>query len=84
MVSSFQGYEKMMSKLNFKKNNLSDLQLTLAGADVNGDNHLEFSEWRNDLKKLVFDISLPRLILCECQLTFVRCGAERKIAIISP
>lgn len=41
----------MMSKLNFKKNNLSDLQLTLAGADVNGDNYLEFSEWRNDLKK---------------------------------
>lgn len=40
-----------MEKLNFKKTKLSDLQLTLAGADANGDNFLEFSEWRNDLKK---------------------------------
>jgi len=48
-----QGYEKMMDKLNFKKDKLTDIQLTLAGADANGDNHLEFSEWRNDLKKLV-------------------------------
>ena len=41
----------MMEKLNFKKDKLADFQLTLTGADVNGDNLLEFSEWRNDLKK---------------------------------
>ena len=40
-----------MDKLNFKKGKLNDIQLTLSGADTNGDNHLEFSEWRNDLKK---------------------------------
>ncbi|KAF6032558.1 PKD2 [Bugula neritina] len=49
--NDFEGYEKMMDKLNFKKDKLTDIQLTLAGADANGDNHLEFSEWRNDLKK---------------------------------
>lgn len=41
----------MMDKLSFKKDKLNDIQLTLAGADANNDNHLEFSEWRNDLKK---------------------------------
>lgn len=45
------GYDKMMDKLSFKKDKLNDIQLTLAGADANNDNHLEFSEWRNDLKK---------------------------------
>lgn len=40
-----------MDKLSFKKDKLNDIQLTLQGADANNDNHLEFSEWRNDLKK---------------------------------
>ena len=45
------GYEKMVGKLNFKRDKIADIQEALAHADANEDQHLDFDEWRTELKK---------------------------------
>ncbi|XP_070544814.1 polycystin-2-like protein 1 isoform X3 [Ptychodera flava] len=44
------GYEKMLGKLNFKRDKIVDIQKALAQADVNNDQQLDFDEWRHELK----------------------------------
>lgn len=46
----FQGYEKMLSKLNFKHDKIVDIQKALHSADINNDKQVDFDEWRQDLK----------------------------------
>ena len=45
-----QGYEKMLSKLNFKQDKIMDIQKALHTADINNDKRVDFDEWRQDLK----------------------------------
>ena len=49
--NDFQGYNKMLDKLNFKRDKIVDIQKALASADINQDKQLDFDEWRQDLKK---------------------------------
>ncbi|XP_057314432.1 polycystin-2-like isoform X2 [Hydractinia symbiolongicarpus] len=44
------GYDKMMSKLSFKREKIVDIQKALQTADTNQDNKLDFEEWRAELK----------------------------------
>nr|XP_054773085.1 polycystic kidney disease 2-like 1 protein isoform X1 [Lytechinus pictus] len=44
------GYEKMVGKINFKRDKIADIQEALAHADHNADQHLDFDEWRQELK----------------------------------
>lgn len=44
------GYEKMLSKLNFKHDKIVDIQKALHSADMNNDKQVDFDEWRQDLK----------------------------------
>lgn len=46
----FQGYQKMLDKLNFKRDKIVDIQKALQSADINHDKQLDFDEWRQDLK----------------------------------
>lgn len=40
----------MVDKLNFKRDKIVDIQRALQSADINQDNHLDFDEWRQDMK----------------------------------
>ena len=40
-----------MTKLSSKKDQIVDLKDVLKNADTNGDNQIEFEEWRTHLKK---------------------------------
>ncbi|KAK3592407.1 hypothetical protein CHS0354_004031 [Potamilus streckersoni] len=44
------GYEKMLEKLNFKRDKIVDIQKALHSADINNDKQVDFDEWRQDLK----------------------------------
>ncbi|XP_077999256.1 polycystin-2-like protein 1 isoform X2 [Glandiceps talaboti] len=44
------GYEKMLGKLNFKRDKIVDIQKALAQADSNNDQQLDYDEWRHELK----------------------------------
>ncbi|CAF4046340.1 unnamed protein product [Rotaria magnacalcarata] len=43
-------YEKMLERLNVKRDRIIDIQDALKNADVNKDGVIEFGEWRRDLK----------------------------------
>jgi len=43
-------YEKMLDRLNVKRDRIIDIQNALKSADVNKDGVIEFDEWRRDLK----------------------------------
>jgi polycystin 2 len=45
-----QGYNKMLDKLNLKRDKIVDIQKALQSADINNDDRLDFDEWRQDLK----------------------------------
>lgn len=49
-VTFLQGYQKMVDKLNLKRDKIQDIHETLKHADINGDDKLDFDEWRQDLK----------------------------------
>ncbi|KAK7507557.1 hypothetical protein BaRGS_00001492 [Batillaria attramentaria] len=44
------GYQKMLDKLNFKRDKIVDIQKALKSADINQDKRVDFDEWRQDLK----------------------------------
>ncbi|XP_052762076.1 polycystic kidney disease 2-like 1 protein isoform X3 [Mya arenaria] len=44
------GYEKMLTKMNFKHDKIVDIQKALQTADINNDKQVDFDEWRQDLK----------------------------------
>ena len=44
------GYDKMMSKLSFKREKIVDIQKALASADANDDAKVDYDEWRMELK----------------------------------
>lgn len=44
------GYNKMLDKLNLKRDKIVDIQKALQSADINQDRQLDFDEWRQDLK----------------------------------
>lgn len=44
------GYQKMLDKLNFKRDKIVDIQKALKTADINQDKQVDFDEWRQDLK----------------------------------
>ncbi|KAL8603587.1 hypothetical protein ACOMHN_022539 [Nucella lapillus] len=44
------GYQKMLDKMNFKRDKIVDIQEALQTADINQDKQLDFDEWRQDLK----------------------------------
>lgn len=43
-------YDKMLDKLNIKRDKIIDIQKALKSADINHDKQLDFEEWRQDLK----------------------------------
>lgn len=45
------GYDKIMSKLSFKRDKIADIQNALNTADANDDCAVDFEEWRQELKK---------------------------------
>ncbi|ELT90189.1 hypothetical protein CAPTEDRAFT_169289 [Capitella teleta] len=45
-----QGYNKMLDKLNLKRDKIVDIQKALQTADINNDDRLDFDEWRQELK----------------------------------
>ena len=45
-----QGYNKMLDKLNLKRDKIVDIQKALQTADINNDMQVDFDEWRQDLK----------------------------------
>ena len=51
------GYDKMMTKLSFKREKIVDIQKALQSADANQDNQLDYEEWRQELKMWVYLIS---------------------------
>ena len=44
------GYDKMLNKLNIKRDKIIDIQKAISFADTNGDKKLDFAEWRADLR----------------------------------
>ncbi|CAD5121175.1 DgyrCDS9711 [Dimorphilus gyrociliatus] len=44
------GYDRMLEKLNIKRDKIIDIQKALQSADINQDKQLDFDEWRQDLK----------------------------------
>ncbi|XP_076459205.1 polycystin-2-like isoform X1 [Babylonia areolata] len=48
------GYQRMLDKLNLKRDKIVDIQSALQTADINQDKQLDFDEWRQDLKKRGF------------------------------
>ena len=44
------GYDKILTKMNIKKDKIVDIQKALAMADANKDNNLNFDEWRAELR----------------------------------
>ena len=49
-VLYLQGYQKMLDKLNLKRDKIVDIQKALKSADINDDKQVDFDEWRQDLK----------------------------------
>jgi polycystin 2 len=45
-----EGYNKMIEKMNLKRDKIMDIQKALQSADINQDKRLDFEEWRQDLK----------------------------------
>lgn len=44
------GYDKMLEKLNFKRDKIIDIQKAMVSADKDNDKKLDFDEMRNDLR----------------------------------
>ena len=44
------GYDKILTKMNIKKDKIVDIQKALAAADANSDKNLNFDEWRAELR----------------------------------
>ena len=44
------GYDKMLTKMNLKKEKILDLASALEEADSNADHELNFEEWRTELR----------------------------------
>lgn len=44
----------MLRKLNLKKDRIVDIQAALGSSDMDANKQVEFDEWRDHLKKLVF------------------------------
>jgi len=44
------GYNKMMDKMNLKRDKIVDIQKALQTADIDNDRTVDFDEWRQDLK----------------------------------
>jgi len=45
-----QGYHNMLNKLNKRRDRIHEIQNALRRADVHNDKHIDFEEWRHDLK----------------------------------
>jgi len=55
------GYNKLMVKMNLKKDKIQDIQDALANADTNKDSNLNFDEWKEELrvsKNLFLDLKI--------------------------
>jgi len=44
------GYDKVLTKMNLKKERILDLASALEEADSNADHELNFEEWRSELR----------------------------------
>lgn len=44
------GYDKMLAKMNIKRDKIVDIKNAINLADSNGDNKLDLKEWRIELK----------------------------------
>jgi len=44
-----QQYNKMLDKLNVKRDRIADIQDALNAADANDDHLIEYEEWKNEL-----------------------------------
>lgn len=49
-VIFLQGYQKMVDKLNLKRDKIQDIYEILKYVDINGDDKFDFDEWRQDFK----------------------------------
>ena len=48
------GYNKVLSKMNIRQNQILDIQKAITTADANGDKQIDYIEWRNNLRVCVF------------------------------
>jgi len=44
------GYNKVLTKMNIKQNQILDIQKAITTADANGDKEIDYVEWRNNLR----------------------------------
>lgn len=44
------GYDKVLTKMNIKQNQIMDIQKAITTADTDGDNMIDYIEWRNSLR----------------------------------
>ncbi len=44
------GYNKVLTKMNIKQNQIQDIQKAITTADANGDKEIDYVEWRNNLR----------------------------------
>ncbi len=44
------GYNKVLTKMNIKQNQILDIQKAITTADTNGDKEIDYVEWRNNLR----------------------------------
>lgn len=44
------GYNKVLNKMNIKQNQILDIQKAITTADTDGDNMIDYIEWRNSLR----------------------------------
>lgn len=44
------GYNKILSKMNIRQNQILDIQKAITTSDTNGDKQIDYIEWRNNLR----------------------------------
>jgi polycystin 2 len=48
------GYDKILVKMNLKKDKIVDIQKAMESADVNKDKTINFNEWKAELRVIIF------------------------------
>jgi len=49
-----QQYNKMLQKLNIKRDRIADIQSAIVAADANNDSQIEYDEWKEELMAYVY------------------------------
>lgn len=49
LIVVLQQYNRMLQKLNIKRDRIADIQDAIGAADANNDSEIEYEEWRAEL-----------------------------------